>query len=370
MKVKKFVKDSAANHLDRHRIIARRKVEIQKFHDPRRKEIYHSVQLTEEQKRQIDDVYYYNYGEKIPYTWHRHYTAFTGKFDPLYFPELLFIPELEYFLNPSRSYIDAIADKNLLSLIAAGIGVRMPRTYIASSNGILRDNSYNLVEKSYIPDLLSENIFFAKPSVDSCSGQGCVLLDVNSKTFWEDYSTLGDNFVIQERIRCSDSVSRLYPGSVNTFRIMTYYWNGRIQIVPIIMRIGRGDSFVDNAHAGGIFIAIDNDGCLQEKAFTEFKQEFVEHPDTHVRFNEYRIRGFSKVIDAAMKMHRAIPQLGLVNWDFTIDFDENPILIEANTSGGSVWLFQMAWGRSAFGDNTPEILRWMRQQKNTPYTLR
>lgn len=30
---------------------------------------------------------------------------------------------------------------------------------------------------------------------------------------------------------------------------------------------------VDNAHVGGIFIGISDDGILQEKGFTEFKDE-------------------------------------------------------------------------------------------------
>ncbi len=370
MAIRKMIKQQFANYYDRHLIDSRRKAEIRKFQDSRRREIYESVQLTDEQKRQVDDLYVSNYGEKIPYTWHRHFTAFTGKFDPLYFPELLFIPEFEYFMNSNRSYINAIADKNLLSLIAAGAGIHMPKTYIASVNGILRDDNFNVVQRSSLRRILSERVAFAKPSIDSCSGQGCLLLDPAVNSFDEELSALGDNYVIQERIECSESVKLLHPDSVNTFRIMTYYWNGNVEFVPIIMRIGRGSSFVDNAHAGGIFIAVDNEGRLHEKAFTEFKEEFIEHPDTHVKFNGYTIKSFHKVIDAACRIHRAIPQLGIINWDFTINHEEEPVLIEANTSSGSIWLFQMAWGCGAFGERTPQILRWMRQQKRKPFSMR
>ena len=59
-------------------------------------------------------------------------------------------------------------------------------------------------------------------------------------------------------------------------------------------------------------------------------------------------------------MQETVPQLGVVNWDFTIDQEGDPILIEANCHDGSVWLPQMAHGAGAFGDKTAEVLSWLR----------
>lgn len=53
-------------------------------------------------------------------------------------------------------------------------------------------------------------------------------------------SGLGENFVLQERIKCHESIRKIYAGSVNTFRIMTYRWHDSIVSAPVIMRIGRG----------------------------------------------------------------------------------------------------------------------------------
>lgn len=36
-----------------------------------------------------------------------------------------------------------------------------------------------------------------------------------------------------------------------------------------------------------------------------------------------------------------------------------PILIEANIIGGSIWLLQMAHGVGPFGDKTEEVLNWI-----------
>jgi len=112
-----------------------------------------------------------------------------------------------------------------------------------------------------------------------------------------------------------------------------------------------------------MFIAVDDDGTLHDTAFTEFREKYVEHPDTHIKFGGYQIALVPKLIKAAIKMHNAIPQIGVINWDLTLGIDEEPILIEANTFGGSIWLFQMAHGKNPFGEKSEEILKWVKQQK-------
>lgn len=146
---------------------------------------------------------------------------------------------------------------------------------------------------------------------------------------------------------------------------MTYIWKGEIIVAPIIMRIGQGGACVDNAHAGGMFIAIDNDGVLHEKAFTEFNKQFLTHPNSNVIFMGYKIENFDKVISAAKLLHGAISQIGCINWDFTIDKSGQPVLIEANFLGGGIWVFQMAHGCGVFGERTAEILKWIKVMKKT-----
>lgn len=129
------------------------------------------------------------------------------------------------------------------------------------------------------------------------------------------------------------------------------------------MRIGKDGNYLDNAHAGGMFIAIDDDGALHEEAFTEFLCRYTEHPNTHIKFKGYKIEKFSEVLKAALKMHINIPQLGIISWDFTIGKDGNPVLIEANVNFGSIWLVEMAHGCGGFGENTEEVLEWMKKMR-------
>jgi hypothetical protein len=348
-----------------------RKGETVKFEDPRRVAIFSGVNLTESQKKEIDDLFLENYGEKIPYTWHRHFTSYTGKFDKNYFPELLFIPECEKFMNLNQNFVTVFENKNILPYMAAATGVKMPQAKFSMAEGIIRDSDGEMITQDELfARLKNSGAGFIKPTVDSCSGRGCQIIDVHDgidresgKSIKEIVLSKGENFVIQERIICHESIRKLYAGSVNTFRIMTYRWKDEICHTPSVMRIGQGGGWLDNAHAGGVFIAIDDDGTLHEKAFTEFQDVFTEHPDTHLKFGGYKIGLFPEVLKTAKKCHAALPQLGCINWDFTIDEKGRSTLIEANLRGAGIWLFEMAHGCGIFGEKTPEILRWIRAMK-------
>ena len=368
MAIKQKIKGMIGEISDRYYIMRAKSVEIEKYRDSRREKIMAQKPLSNQEKAEIDKFYQENYGGGIPY---QYYSAVTEKFDVTYFPELLFVPEFERYMNPYSHYAETFSDKNILPYIAKAAGIEMPKTVISCVFGQYRDCNDQIITAEAAKDIIqNSNFLFAKPSIESCSGEGCMTLDFangkekqSSKSAEEIFASLGTSFVIQERIQCHVSIAKIYSGSVNTFRIMTYRWKDKIKHLPVIMRIGKGGACVDNAHAGGVFIAVEDDGTLHEWATTEFNDKFTEHPDSHLVFAGYQIPLVKDVIAAAYRMHNMIPQVGAINWDFSINEEGKPILIEANINGGSVWLFQMAHGRGAFGDETAEVLQWLRKVK-------
>lgn len=350
--------------------------EKKKFRDKRRVEICNSTKLSQEQIDSVEKLYKNNYGKKIPLTWHKSYTAYTGRFDKYYFPEILYIPEFERYMNYNQSLANVLEDKNLLYVFAKASNVRMPRMYLSCQAGIYKDAENKVLDFEKACALISNiGVCFAKPSIGTDSGRGCEVYCLVNGTDTKSGKTsgmllkdLGKNFTIQERLVCHESIRKIYDGSVNTFRIMTYRWKNQIIVAPIIMRIGRGGSYLDNAHAGGMFIALSDDGTLHKTAFTEFKEEFVEHPDSKLKFEGYRIPLLPNVVDAVKRMHYSLPAIGVINWDMTLDESGQPVLIEANVNGGSIWLFQMAHGCGVFGERTPEILRWLHKMNETKYS--
>lgn len=339
--------------------------EKNKIKDKRRVNLYSQIELTNEQKLEINNFYLTNYGKKIPYKWHRLYQSFTGKFDVTYFPEFLYIPNFEAKMNPYW-YSKAFEDKNLLEFLVKNTEIKIPEVIISCVNGVLRNKDCDIIDISKSVEILKkqkENLFL-KPSIDSSSGIGCTLIDITTMKLDHNFMSniikkYSGNFVLQKKIENSKELRALHPDSVNTFRIMTYIWSGKIEHCPVVLRMGKNQITVDNAHAGGIFIGVKDDGNLCEEAYTEFQERYLKHPDTDILFKGYTISKVKDVITAAKKLHSQIPQLGIVSWDLTLDKNDDIVLIEANIRGGSIWLPQMAHGCGVFGKNTASILRYI-----------
>lgn len=336
-------------------------------------QIANSYNLKKEEKDAIDDFYRTNYGEKIPYIFHQYFTAHSGVFDCRYFPNHLLNTYFEYFINLNRHYAFVYEDKNVLPYIASAAGVKMPRTIISKSSGVFRNEDSRIVNENQVQEILnSSGEVFCKSSTGSYGGKGCFVVDFKNITepLSEVLKGLGTEFVIQELIKSHKSISCIYPKAANTFRVITYRWKDSFFQMPVFMRVGQGGAVVDNGAAGGMFLGVHKDGTLTDKAVMPYNTCILSHPDTGLVFKGHKIEHFEKVCAAAIRMHQMIPQIGMVYWDFTIDTEGEPVLIECNIFNGTIYAIQMTLGLPAFEERTAEVLQWIKKMKHTPYNKR
>lgn len=209
-----------------------------------------------------------------------------------------------------------------------------------------------------------------KPSVDTSSGSNVCLLNIengidiiSNKTINEILEKYKKNYMIQEVIKQHECLQKLNSSSVNTIRINTYVCDEKVYSSPVAIRIGRNGSIVDNAHAGGIQVGIKNDSTLRKYAFTEYGEKFEEHPDTKVKFENYKILRVQDMIEFAKRYHYKIPHMGIIAWDFTLDKDENIVLIETNITSPTVWFPQYTNGESFFGENTEKMIKKLKEKR-------
>lgn len=332
-----------------------------------------SYHLTSKEKEAVDSFFLSHLGEKIPYLWHQYYTALSGSFDPLFFPNSLLIPYFEHYMNYKRHYGFVFEDKNVIPYVAKCAGVKMPRTVLSKTCGLLRDGDGMPVSMPQAHDILKHagSVIF-KLSTGACGGRGIFVKDFQDEedTIDATLKSSDTDFVIQEVVKCHESISCMYPKSVNTFRVITYRWKDEIRQMPVFMRVGQGGAVVDNGAAGGMFLGVYSDGTLTDKAVMPSKTDIFLHPDTGFVFKGHRISQFKSVSNAAIRMHQMIPQIGIVYWDFTIDTKGDPVLIECNVFNGTIYAIQMTLGVPAFGEHTAEVLQWIRKMKHTPYSKR
>ncbi|HIF9210052.1 TPA: sugar-transfer associated ATP-grasp domain-containing protein [Photobacterium damselae] len=337
----------------------------------RKREIYNNIQWSNEQQKEFDEYWKESYGKKISNRWHKLYQAFNGEYNKEYIPEWIYSVKIEPKLNPFlKSKI--LEDKSLCEVIldsSDNITYSFPETILVRAGEYFYDKRRNIISLDDAHSILSETkSAIIKPTIGGSSGNGVQLLDndglVDAIFNNNDYH----NAIVQEKIIPSDELSLLNSSSINTFRIITYLCNGNIFHSPICLRIGGGDSILDNIHAGGMVIHVSDDGCLSKYAYSlgwgDTNKKFDRHPNTNIIFDNYKIKNINKVILAAYEGHGKLSGIGIISWDITLDINNMPVVIETNLLGQSAWFPQIISGKSLFGDNTKEMLKSIFGNKN------
>ncbi|MDE6767367.1 MAG: hypothetical protein K2J35_04145, partial [Eubacterium sp.] len=276
-------------------------------------------------------------------------------------------PEIERKFVP-REYAHVFENKNLLPILVNGIdNVRTADIIISCENGIFRNCNMDFINREQAEEILFDiGKAFLKPTRDSNSGKGCCLLDIKNGidqnsglSVGEILKKQGSYYNIQEHLINCDGLRALHSESINTFRITTYIWNGKIYHFPVFLRIAQGSNKLDNVHQGGVFIGVDDNGTFNKNAFNELQERFDKHPDSKIKFEGYKIPQISEMIKAVETLHKRIPQVGMIAWDATIDNNNKIVIIELNLQGQSIRAAQIAHGKGAFGENTADILKWI-----------
>ena len=332
--------------------------------------IYNSIKWTPEQQRAFDNYWMDVYGKTIPNKWHRLYEAISGQYCVNYIPEKIYTTVIEPSLN-DYTYAKVLQDKSLVESLSAGSDCVVPETVLVCSGGYLFTSERKPINvKEALTSVKTSGKVVIKPTINSSSGKQIVFFEFSSETDQEIENSLkkmGNDFIVQKEIVPHPDFSVFNPTSINTIRIITFLVNGSIHHAPLSFRIGRIKSKVDNIHAGGLGIGLDDQGYLLPKAYElgygDNSTTYTEHPDSRTVFAGRKLPAIDKVINAAYTVHGRYPHIGIISWDFTVDKDGNAVLIEANIKGQGVWLPQIIHGKGLFGEYTKEVLSKVRKSE-------
>lgn len=242
-----------------------------------------------------------------------------------------------------HDYTCILRDKMIFSFFADGIGIQNARILFYSTENHLFD--YETKKAVGIRSLIEKGVdrLFCKP-LDGEEGKGIFTLQVKDDRIFVDgeqvdsEDVLADltsrRYIVQEFISQHPLMSQLHPQSINTIRLVTVRGlkDGQIHVLPSILRVGTGDSVIDNTSQGGLAIGINMDtGYLKQYGFykPKFGLKTDEHPDSHIRFADFQIPFFDQVKIQAKYFHSMLPQVHSVGWDIAIA-ENGPIFIEGN----------------------------------------
>lgn len=327
----------------------------------RKKALWSKVKLSPAENDMIVTYWKDKSGQKVSSKWNRLYASYLGgDATKDYFPEILFSTKLEKKLSPQK-FSGVLSDKGLMSSLFPGDeSYRCPKTIVYNSYGTYTDeNKFVISEKDAAEKMKNCGLVIIKPTVDTSSGTSVYKANFNNgvdcksgKTVISFIQEYKENFIVQECVNQSQYLSRLCDKSLNTFRVITYIYGGRVFTAPLSLRMGTGKSFVDNIHAGGICIGITEDYKLRKYAFSEYGHQFDKHPYSGITFENYDIAPLQKIVEVAKRLHGRVPMLQMISWDWSLDENNIPVLIELNISGQSIWFPQMLNGVPFFGERT------------------
>lgn len=139
--------------------------------------------------------------------------------------------------------------------------------------------------------------------------------------------------LVEEFLTQHPEMSRLYPESVNTMRIVTYVDpHDDIHVLARVLKIGNGGN-IDNYSGGGMYTMLDEQGHALHAAYDGDGTVYEVHPATHVRFADFQVPMFDEVIEFAKKLAVRVPEMPYIGWDIALT-PNGPVVIEGNHNTG------------------------------------
>jgi hypothetical protein len=182
---------------------------------------------------------------------------------------------------------------------------------------------------------------FLKPAIGS-GGKGIFVFHKNNQGQFVTYENIifNENFlgtiekksdyILQSGVIQDQEISKIYPESVNTCRIITENKGSGARVVCAMLRMGRGQNEVDNISSGGICTNINvNSGKFGDFAISYDGEKFEEHPNTQFAFRNFKIFRWDEIQKFTIEATCKLPFFNYIGWDIALT-PNGPTVVEIN----------------------------------------
>lgn len=269
------------------------------------------------------------YGSTAYWPWLALYTEMRGEFKEGWIPDDYYRFELLPRINPEK-FIRFSEAKTIDHKLFEGLIVD---PLVFRSNGQYYNREGNPHTKLEVQSFLSgiNDEIIIKPD-DGHGGEDIIFKHANELRL--DELPEGPNLLFQRVVTQHPELSKLYPHSINTFRVLSYLnSDGDVEVKFIIIRFGMDGSRVDNTARGGGWMFVGLDGKPAPMGYDGFGFPIgTQHPDTGTAFADLELPFVSEIIAFCKKAHRNFPYTRIIGWDVFVDENEEPKLIEWNAN--------------------------------------
>ena len=179
--------------------------------------------------------------------------------------------------------------------------------------------------------LKNKKEIIVKPLSLSC-GKGVEKIKVSDYEPEELYNHLikTERFLIEDVAKQNKEISKIYPESVNTVRIVTL----NKKVVAAFIRFGNLGNVVDNFNHDGMVTTINIEtGIVEYPALDKKKNIYEIHPYTNEKIIGLKIPMWDKVKELCIEACSVTPEIGYIGWDVCVG-EKEPCLIEGNDFPG------------------------------------
>ncbi|MBO4599812.1 MAG: hypothetical protein J5641_03635 [Bacteroidales bacterium] len=324
------------------------------------------VPLTKGQTNDIQAYYKRFFGRKVPTLWHEYFSSRNGEFSVKYMPSSIYHSQIVWRLN-YNDFSRAYSDKGFYD--AFFHDVNRPHTIVKNINGYYYDSGRPISREEALERCKNLSGAVAKPTIGGMRGYDITVFAStdgvmdNGDSVEKLFDGYRKNFIIQERVGQHEEMARLNPSSLNTLRVLTYRDSNQVHVVYAIARIGRMGQPIDNLSSGGIYADVDiSTGKIRKCAYGAPHENHIEKTDCGTVLDGFLMPSFPKVLSLAQELHLRLPYFNLIGWDFGVDVQGEPLLIEWNRSPD---IFSQTAHGPAFGDLTDDILQRVRTLPDT-----
>ena len=328
--------------------------------------------ISVEQYEDIILPFWKKYNKKPKKFWFDVFGARDKIVEPRFLPTDLYFNEVLTYLNnlPMRF---AVADKCTYDFRMNDI--KKPKTICKCTAGFYYDANMNIItrEEAIKKCLSYDGMMIIKPSIYSSKSRNVHIIDptmANEKDIDTLFKNIGMYFIVQQMIEQHIELSNLNKDATNIIRVSSLLLeNGDVYIPHMVLRIGGPNQKVVGQGSGGWECEIKRDGSLNKKMLalnTKFYKDEAgnECVSSEIKWQPtiekarlesgYKIPSIDKLCIAVKVAHKQLPHFRWIGWDFTIDIEGNPILIEYNLAPGFRGS-QLDACKPIFGEKTEEI---------------
>ena len=194
--------------------------------------------------------------------------------------------------------------------------------------------------KEFKEFVINKDRIVVKP-IDGSGGKGVEVIEIDRSKLKNEYNVLkiynsimkNEQFLVEEYIVQHKDISKLYNGSVNGIRVISFLDDdGEVHILSTILRIGNNGS-VDNFCSGGMYTFVNSDGVVEVPAQDEAGNIFSKHPSSGVDIVGFKVPNYDMIEDFVKRLSLVVPDIRYVGWDIVVR-DNDLIVIEGNPFPG------------------------------------